>query len=362
MPLSTQEALGPEVAKTAIIFGATGQDGSYLSEYLLELGYRVIGIVRRTSTDNLQNIRHIEDLEIKEGDVTDYAFVTGLIDHEKPDECYNLAAQSHVKTSFEQPVLTTEVDYIGVLNILEAIRKFSPDTRFYQASTSEMFGRTPVSPRLENGQQTENTHFSPTSPYAVAKVAGHLLLSVYRSGYNIYACGGILFNHESPRRGGKFVTQKIIKWLIEFNKWKVGADFIKANKDYVYYNGQPDNKFPKLRLGNLEACRDWGHAKDYVRAMHLMLQQDEADDFVIATGKTHSIRDFLDKAFAQIGFTTWQEYVVVDPKYFRPVETEYLCGNASKAREKLGWVPEYTFDTLVEDMIESEISSQVLGG
>tara|TARA_R110000824_G_scaffold14354_4_gene61117 strand:+ start:5229 stop:6287 length:1059 start_codon:yes stop_codon:yes gene_type:complete len=351
------------VVKSAIIFGATGQDGSYLSEYLLELGYKVAGVIRRTSTDNLQNIRHIKDLELIEGDITDCAFVTGLIDEKKPDECYNLAAQSHVKTSFSQPILTTEVNYIGVLNILEAIRKFSPDTRFYQASTSEMFGSTPVSPRLENGQQSENTHFSPTSPYAITKVAAHLLLSVYRDGYDLYACGGILFNHESPRRGANFVTQKIVKWLIELDKWRNGNDMdtIYTGEDHIFDSVPNKPAFPKLRLGNLEACRDWGHAKDYVKAMHLMLQQDEAEDFIIATGTTHSIRDFLDKAFEQFGILDWEQYIVIDPKYFRPVETEYLCGNAFKAREKLGWVPEYSFDTLVEDMVESEISSQILG-
>jgi GDPmannose 4,6-dehydratase len=366
--------------KTAVVFGVTGQDGSYLSELLLEEEYRVIGVQRRVSVDTTERLYGCKkDICLIEGDITDPSSVSGIINEYKPDECYNLSAQSHVATSFEQPTLTFQVNAVGVLNILEAIRLYSPKTRFYQASTSEMFGGNFQKKLFNKGYcaiqewmscQDEKTILSPNSPYAVAKVAAHHLVDNYRRAYNIHASAGILFNHESPRRGDNFVTKKITKWIGQFYKWKNAIDsqlhdnmsdlnyILKKSPVSLGGDGLISDKFPKLRLGNLDACRDWGHAKDYVRAMWLMLQQDKPDDYVIATGKTYSVRDFLSVAFQEIGIENWSDYVVIDPKFYRPCEVEYLLGDASKAKRVLGWQPEITFEQLVKEMVQYDINAE----
>lgn len=314
--------------KTALITGITGQDGSYLAELLLEKGYRVIGMTRRTSTEVHERIEHIVgDLEIVSGDLLDQSSITSLVNEYRPDEIYNLAAQSFVPASWSQPVLTGEFTALGVTRVLEAIRQVNPQIRFYQASSSEMFGNTPESP------QNEKTAFYPRSPYGVAKVYGHWITVNYRESYGMFACSGMLFNHESSRRGREFVTRKISD----------GAARIKLGlaKD--------------LRLGNLDAHRDWGFAGDYVRAMWLMLQQDAPDDYVIATGKTHSVRDFLRVAFEAAGLGSYEPYVVIDPRFVRPAEVDRLIGDASKAKQKLGWEPKVSFEQLVAMMVESDI-------
>jgi GDPmannose 4,6-dehydratase len=345
----------------AIIFGITGQDGSYLAELLLEKGYTVIGVTRRVSVDTLQRISHIlPQLEIIEGDITDAFSVNNIINEVEPDEIYNLAAQSHVGTSFKQPSLTWDVTAGGVLNILEAIRYSGrkEEIKFYQASSSEMFGKNfsksafaggikiSYDGRLEANVdkkceprkfQDEDTPFAPQSPYAIAKLAAHHLVRNYRDSYEIFGCSGILFNHESERRGEKFVTRKITKWIGEF-----------------IASGSDDN-FPRLRLGNLDAKRDWGHAEDYVRAMWLMMQEDIPDDYVVATGTTHSIKDFLDEAFGHIGISDWANYVVIDSEFYRPAEVDYLLGCPSKAKNTLEWRPEVSFSQLVCRMVESDI-------
>lgn len=328
--------------KLAVVTGITGQDGSYLAELLLQKGYKVVGCHRRSSTNTFGRIKHIlkeDNLELVEFDLTDPSGCNQLISHFKPQEVYNLAAQSHVGTSFKQPTTTFEVDTIGVVNILEAIKNYSPTTRFYQASTSEMFGKSYDVDKDGVKYQDENTVLIPQSPYGVAKVAAHQMLQIYRSAYGIYASSGILFNHESPRRGENFVTRKITKWIGEFVK-----------------SGKSDD-FPKLRLGNLEAKRDWGHAKDYVRAMWMMMQQKESDNYVICTERTCTIREFLDKAFGLIGITDWTGYVVQDPEFYRPAEVDYLRGVNKKAKKELGWYPAITFDDLVEDMIDNDIQN-----
>lgn len=342
--------------KKAVIFGVNGQDGSYLSELLLEKGYSVIGVYRRSSVDNLGRITDHEHLQMIEGDITDFNSVENILLTAKPDEVYNLAAQSHVGTSFNQPIYTTEVDYIGVLNILEVLRNHLPSTRFYQASTSEMFG-TSVG---NNMMQDENTVFQPCSPYAIAKMAAHHAVSTYRRAYGLHANSGILFNHESPRRGENFVTRKITKWYGKFNKTLKAqiklSNMREAWLDDFTFDGDFIEceiigfKFPKLRLGNLFAYRDWGHAKDYVKAMWLMLQQETPDDYVIATGKTHAVVDFLIEAIGP----DWKNYVIVDPAFYRPSEVEYLCGNPAKAKAKLGWEPETTFAQLVKEMVQAD--------
>lgn len=368
--------------KTALITGITGQDGSYLADLLLEKDYKVVGMKRRSSTNNEWRIAHLKDhknFELVEGDIIDSGSVFSLLQKYKPDECYNLAAQSHVGTSFEQPSFTFQVNAIGVLNLLEGIRQASPKTRFYQASTSEMFGSNYSIEHDSAGTfgqimisnpcglyQDEKTPFAPNSPYAAAKAAAHDLVNIYKKSYGIHASAGILFNHESPRRGENFVTQKIIKWLKDFTAWKT---LYKGEDILFQYNDVWDNiqawsiqgplatdqtqlsSFTKLRLGNLDACRDWGHAKDYVRAMWLMLQQEKPDNYVIATGKTHSVKEFLNMAFAEMGIKDQHSHFVIDPKFYRPCEVELLCGNASKARQVLGWEPEYDLLGLIQDML-----------
>ena len=329
--------------KTALITGITGQDGSYLAELLLEKGYMVHGIVRRASLINTARIDHIFDHErvkLHYGDLTDSANIVHILQQCQPDEIYNLAAQSHVKVSFEMPEYTGNVDGLGTLRILEAVRILGMEKkcRIYQASTSEMYGLVQETP------QTETTPFYPRSPYGCAKVYSYWVTKNYRESYGMYACTGILFNHESPRRGETFVTRKITR----------GLSRISVGEQKVLY------------LGNLDAKRDWGHAKDYVRAMWLMLQQDEPDDFVIATGKQYSVREFVEKVAPYFGITiewvgegddeigmdkhTKKTIIAVHPKYYRPAEVETLLGDATKAKEKLGWEPEISFDELIEDM------------
>ena len=318
--------------KTAIITGITGQDGSYLADLLLEKGYTVIGTLRRTVSnyeDKTKNISHIlnsSSLILEEVDITDSSSIYQVVNKYQPDEYYNLAAQSHVGTSFKTPVSTTDINLMGCLYALEAIRLQKPDCKFYQASTSEMFGDNTECP------QGLGTHFSPVSPYACAKLAAHHMVGTYRKSYNIFASSGILFNHESPRRGENFVTRKITKAAARI---KLGLQ-------------------KELRLGNLEAQRDWGHAKDYVRGMWLMLQQDEADDYVLATGKTNSVRGFLDYVFDFAGLDP-KDHVVIDPRFYRPCEVPKLWGDPSKANRKLGWYPEYDFKRLAIEMYEEDV-------
>ena len=314
--------------KTALITGITGQDGSYLAELLLEKGYRVVGVTRRTSTEVHERIEHIVgDLEIVSGDLLDQSSITSVLNEYRPDEIYNLAAQSFVPASWSQPVLTGEFTALGVTRVLEAIRHVNPAIRFYQASSSEMFGNAPESP------QNEKTAFYPRSPYGVAKVYGHWITVNYRESYDLYATSGICFNHESPRRGKEFVTRKITDGVARI---KLGLR-------------------KELRLGNLDAHRDWGFAGDYVRAMWLMLQQSRPDDYVIATGATHSVRDFLRVAFEAAGLGSYEPYVAIDPRFVRPAEVDRLIGDASKAKRKLGWEPEVSFEELVTMMVESDI-------
>jgi GDPmannose 4,6-dehydratase len=325
--------------RKALVTGITGQDGSYLAELLLAKDYQVTGLVRRSSVDTTERIRDLldnPDLRLIEGDISDAPCMYRLIASLKPHEVYNLAAMSHVGASFDQPAATFDIDALGPLNLLEAIRQESTQTRFYQASTSELFGDTKESP------QSEQTRLHPCSPYAVAKATAHHSVQLYRDAYGIYACAGILFNHESPRRGENFVTRKITKYV--------------ARLVASLPTGQP---FPKLGLGNLDARRDWGHARDYVRAMYLMLQQDKPDDFVIATGETRTVRRFCMCAFAAVGLP-WDLFVTVDPRFCRPADVNLLCGDASKARRVLGWEPTITFNELVSEMVEHDLAEQGL--
>ncbi len=313
--------------KTALITGVTGQDGSYLAEFLLEQGYNVVGMIRRSSTVNFERIKHIQErLTLVPGDLIDEVSLIGILREHRPTEVYNLAAQSFVQTSWSQPVLTGEVTALGVTRMLDAIRIVDPEIRFYQASSSEMFGKVQAVP------QREDTPFYPRSPYGVAKVYGHWITVNYRESYNLFGCSGILFNHESSRRGLEFVTRKISH----------GAAQIKLGLSQ------------ELRLGNLDAQRDWGYAKDYVKAMWLMLQQDEADDYVVATGETHSVRRFCEIAFGHLGLD-YADYVVQDERYMRPAEVDLLVGDAAKAHEKLGWRPETSFEDLVVMMVEADM-------
>jgi len=322
------------MAKKALITGITGQDGSYLAELLLSKSYEIYSIILRASTFNTHRIDHIYNdphdksgrLHLIYGDLTDSTSIYSILMEVKPDEVYNLAAQSHVRVSFDVPEYSADADAVGVVRILEAIHKLGLDTRFYQASSSEMFGK------VQSVPQTEDTPFYPRSPYAVAKLYGHWITKNYRESYGMYACSGILFNHESPRRGETFVTRKITRAVAH----------IKA--------GLQD----KLYLGNLDSKRDWGYAKEYVEAMWLMLQQDEPDDYVIATNETHTIREFLDEAFGHVGLD-WKDYVEIDQRYFRPAEVDLLIGDPSKAKSKLGWEPKTTFQDLVKIMVDADI-------
>lgn len=318
----------------ALITGITGQDGSYLAEFLLEKGYEVIGMVRRTSTVNFHRIAHIQnDITIVPGDLLDQVSLIHILEEYQPDEVYNLAAQSFVQTSWGQPVFTGEVTALGVTRVLDAIRIVNPKIRFYQASSSEMFGKVVEVP------QKETTPFYPRSPYGVAKVYGHWITVNYRESYNLHASSGILFNHESPRRGLEFVTRKITHHVA---KIKLGMT-------------------NELRLGNLDARRDWGYAKDYVKAMWLMLQQEKPDDYVVATGETYSVEDFLVAAFGCVNLN-WRDYVVQDERFMRPAEVDLLVGDPSKAKRKLGWQPSVSFKELVEMMVEADLKMLKDGG
>ena len=312
---------------TALITGITGQDGSYLAEFLLDKGYDVIGLVRRTSRLTYDRIQHLVDnIELVQADLHDLGSIMDVLKTHKPDEIYNLAAQSFVPTSWHQPVLTGEVNALGVTRMLEAMRLVHSDARFYQASSSEMFGKVQEVP------QRETTPFYPRSPYAVAKVYGHWITVNYRESYDLFAVSGILFNHESPRRGLEFVTRKVTHGVA---KIKLGlAD--------------------ELRLGNLEAKRDWGFTGDYVRAMWLMLQQDKPEDFVIGTGETHSVRELCEVAFSYVGLD-YRDYVKQDPRFFRPAEVDLLVSDPSKAKEKLGWEPQVTFEELIHMMVDADL-------
>jgi GDPmannose 4,6-dehydratase len=373
----------------ALIFGITGQDGSYLAELLLKKGYTVIGVTRRVSVNTTARIQHIlPKIKVVEGDITDAFNVNKIIQDEGPDEIYNLAAQSHVGTSFNQPNLTWDITAGGVLNILEAIR-YSPNKehiRFYQASSSEMFGKNytvsdKASLMLDNvlgtvvvdsptgkgiydykKYQDENTPFVPQSPYGIAKLAAHHLTRNYRESYGIHGSCGILFNHESERRGEMFVTRKITKWISGFVNWLDISELDKTqitktdhSDELIYASGHQDS-YMKLRLGNLEAKRDWGHAEDYVEAMWLMLQQDEPDDYVVATGKTYSVADFLDAAFSAVDIKDWSDLVYIDPKFYRPAEVDYLLGVPKKAEDKLGWKRKISFNDLAKRMVDCDTS------
>jgi GDPmannose 4,6-dehydratase len=315
--------------KTALITGITGQDGSYLAELLLSKGYKVYGVVRRSSTENYQRLEQLRSsLTLLQADLLDQTSLVAALEQAQPREVYNLAAQSFVPTSWQQPVLTGEFTALGVTRLLDAVRKVCPEARFYQASSSEMFGQVRETP------QKETTPFHPRSPYGVAKVYGHFITVNYRESYGLFACSGILFNHESPRRGLEFVTRKITH----------GVARIK--------HGLAD----ELRLGNLEAKRDWGFAGDYVRAMWLMLQQDEPDDYVVGTGETHSVEEFVRIAFDHAGLD-WRRYVVIDPRFYRPAEVDLLLGDASKARRKLGWQPQMSFEQMVCAMVDTDLAA-----
>jgi GDPmannose 4,6-dehydratase len=359
----------------AIIFGVTGQDGSHLADLLLEKDYTVVGVCRRVSTENTERIEHILDhpgFVRVQGDITDYHSITQIFkEHADVDEIYNLAAQSHVAVSFKQPALTWDITGKGCLNILQAIVDLEMlHTRFYQASSSEMFGKNYDESYDEYDAPTikyqdEDTKFMPQSPYAIAKCAAHYMTRLFREGYGLHASSGILFNHEGPRRGETFVTRKITKWIAEYIEHKTKIlntpheelEFCKQGDSEKVYEAPWDKGFPKLRLGNLEAFRDWGYAGDYVEAMWMMLQQDCPDDYVICTGETHTIREFLDVAFKYIGVNDWSNFVVQDPEFYRPAEVDYLRGDSSKARNKLGWKPKHSFEDLVKIMVEHDINS-----
>jgi GDPmannose 4,6-dehydratase len=312
--------------KKALITGITGQDGSYLAELLLDKGYEVHGMVRRSSTETLERIEHIKQrIHLVQGDLLDEISLLHIMEQIQPDEIYNLAAQSFVHTSWNQPLLTGEFTALGVTRVLDGMRIACPKARFYQASSSEMFGAA-------KPPQGMNTPFHPRSPYAVAKVYGHYITMNYRESYGLFAVSGILFNHESPRRGLEFVTRKITDGVARI---KLGLQ-------------------KELRMGNLDAKRDWGFAGDYVKAMWMMLQQDKPDDYVIATGTAISVRDFLELAFARVGLN-YKDFVVVDPKFLRPAEVDYLMGDPSKARQQMGWVPEVTIQGLVNMMVDADL-------
>jgi GDPmannose 4,6-dehydratase len=320
------------MAKKALITGITGQDGSYLAEHLLSLGYEVHGLIRRNSVTEHQQSRldHIaKDLHNEYGDVLDVASIDRVLAKIKPDEVYNLAAQSHVRISFDIPQFTVQANALGALNVLESVRLHCPEARLYQASSSEMFGNCVD----DDGKQRESTRMMPTSPYGCAKLFAYSMIRNYRNAYKLFYSNGILFNHESPRRASNFVTTKIVKNAVLISR----------------------GKLDKLVLGNLDSQRDWGHAKDYVRAMHLILNHDKADDFVVSTGETRSIRNLCEIVFTKLGLN-YEDYVEQDLKYMRPEELGYLCGDSTKTRTILNWKPEYTFDGLVDDMLESWIS------
>ena len=329
----------------AIIFGVTGQDGSHLADLLLSKDYDVVGVARRSSVDTTLRIKHLlekSNFSLVHGDITDASSVINILRNDSDvNEVYNLAAQSHVGVSFKQPGLTWDITGKGCLNILQSIVDLGMDCRFYQASSSEMFGDSYDVDEEGNKYQNEETKFLPQSPYAIAKCAAHYLVRLFREAYGLHASAGILFNHEGERRGENFVTRKITKWIGDWSKTGY------------------DKNFPKLRLGNLDAFRDWGYAGDYVEAMHLMLLEDVADDYVICTGKTYTIREFLDEAFGYINIEDWSEHVVVDPEFYRPAEVDYLRGDCSKANNKLGWTAKNDLKGLVTIMMEHDLNEEL---
>ena len=315
------------MSKKALITGVSGQDGSYMAELLLDKGYQVYGMIRRLSSPNLDRLNHIIDkIELLDGDLTDQSSLDSILRDIQPDEIYNFAAQSFVPTSWKQPTLTGNVTGLGVARVLEAVRRNCKNARVYQASSSEMFGK------VDSSFQNENTNFHPRSPYACSKIFAYHLAVNYRESYGVYICNGICFNHESPRRGLEFVTRKITNSVARIH---YGLD-------------------KQLKLGNLDAQRDWGFAGDYVKAMWLMLQQDKPDDYVIATGETHAVWEFVEVAFAEVGLN-WKDYVVIDEQFYRPADVNYLQGDASKAKNILGWKPEVTFKQLVKMMVENDL-------
>ena len=329
--------------KTAIITGVNGQDGSYLAELLLDKGYKVIGLHRHSANLNLENLSEVRDHENFSWecvDITDPSSIFSCISKHQPDELYNLAAQSFVKVSFDQPSTTFEANCVGVVNILEAVKKSCPTCKVYQASTSEMFGKNYSSGFVENiwntKYQNEETPFIPQSPYGVAKLAAHHMCRLYREGYGMFVCCGILFNHESPRRGHQFVTRKITNYVGELA------------------NAKDPKNFRKLELGNLDAQRDWGHARDYVEAMWLMLQHSIPDDYVVSTGKSHTIKELLEKSFDCIG-AKWEDHVVINEAYKRPSEVDFLLGDSSKIRNTLKWTPKTSFEMLIVEMVANDI-------
>tara|TARA_R100001163_G_scaffold35336_1_gene27188 strand:+ start:678 stop:1730 length:1053 start_codon:yes stop_codon:yes gene_type:complete len=327
--------------KTAVIYGVTGQDGSYLSELLLSKQYTVYGIHRRSSVNNTTRINHLtnkKQFHLIQGDVTDSFNIYRLLNEIQPDEVYNLAAQSHVGTSFQQPELTWSVTAQGCLNILEVIRQMGNRPRFYQASSSEMFGDQYSLNNNREKYQDERTPFNPQSPYAIAKLAAHHSTTLYRRSYGLFACGGILFNHESERRGERFVTRKISRYVAD-----------------LYWATQRGRSIPNLKLGNLKAKRDWGHAEDYVEAMWLMLQRDIPDNYVVATGETYTVEEYLKTAFKCINIIDYMNHVEIDDNLLRPSEVPCLMGNSSKANRRLGWKPKVNFKTLVERMVSHDI-------
>lgn len=350
----------------SIIFGITGQDGSHLADLLLDKGYEVIGVSRRSSVNNTQRISHILDhkrFKLVEGDITDTSSVINVFHgNEHVDEVYNLAAQSHVGTSFTQPSLTWDITGKGCINILQTmvdLRMFN--TRFYQASSSEMFGKSYDITRDGIKYQDENTKFLPQSPYAIAKVAAHYSVRLYREAYGIHGSCGILFNHEGPRRGDNFVTKKIVNWICNFLLWMEQNNF---KFEYLCFSdtsihGLYDQTFPKLMLGNLDARRDWGYAGDFVEAMWLMLQQKSPDDYVICTENTYSVREFLDSAFSYVNISDWSNLVGIDKQFYRPAEVDYLRGSSAKAKTKLGWTPKYDLDGLIKLMMDDQLNEKL---
>lgn len=328
------------MSKVCIIWGAGGQDGSYLSELLLQKEYRVIGVLRRSSTDNTTRLKHIKGLELIEGDITDAASVSKIISKYKPDHIYNLAAQSFVGCSFNEPTNTFNINTLGVINILEGIRNTSSHTRFIQASTSEMFGNNFDWSANDEKQQTVLTDFAPASPYAVSKVAAHNMVTLYRDAYGLFLCPVIMFNHESPRRAENFVTKKITKWIGD------NMDNIRSGKEVM-----------KLQLGNLKASRDWSHAKDFMRALIEIMEADHPDDYVLCSEETHTVEDFLNEAFKLVELD-WRDWVEVNPDFYRPLDVEYLNGRRSPAVQNLNWKPEYNFESLVKEMVEYDLDNK----
>lgn len=335
-----------DTQKRALIFGTTGQVGSYLCDSLLLKNYKIFGAVRRCSANNRERLEHlkgVKNIEYIECDITDTSSIARAIKYAEPDEIYNLAAQSHVWTSFHEPAHTWEVTAKGVLNILESIKENVPSARFYQASSSEMFGKN-FSVSEDGKFQNENTPFSPQSPYAIAKLAAHHFTRLYRESYGLFTCCGILFNHESERRGENFLSRKVTQYVADIH--------VSCKHKYQLEN------FTKLKLGNLDAYRDWGHAEDYVNAMWLMLQQPKPDDYVVATGQTQTVKTFVKDAFQCIGLN-WEDYVEIDKSLYRPSEVDYLKGDASKARRVLKWEPTVSYEQLVERMVWSDINKRL---